>query len=112
MNQEFVNRVSGLIEANIDEKLNGDFLAKKLNISRMSLHRYIKIKVGMNAESYINHIRIEKAKSFLLSSQLKVKIIALKVGYQNSSYFSKVFKKMTNYTPKEYRQKFQGYLYK
>jgi two-component system response regulator YesN len=55
---------------------------------------------------YINEYRIEKAKLFLMDSNISMSDIATKVGYSDGNYFSKSFRKATSYTPSEYRRKF------
>lgn len=55
---------------------------------------------------YINEYRIEKAKLFLKDSNISMTYIALKVGYSDGNYFSKIFRKATSYTPSEYRRNF------
>jgi len=55
---------------------------------------------------YITEHRIEKAKLFLMDSNISMSDIATKVGYSDGNYFSKSFRKATSYTPSEYRRKF------
>ena len=55
---------------------------------------------------YITEYRIEKAKLFLMDSNISMSDIATKVGYSDGNYFSKSFRKATSYTPSEYRRKF------
>jgi len=50
-------------------------------------------------------LRIESAKSLLISSHLSVSQISEQVGYPDPLYFSRVFKKSTGMSPKEYREK-------
>ena len=47
--------------------------------------------------------RVEKAKQLLLNNR-KIKEVSSLVGFQNQNYFAKTFKKVTGYTPKEYKQ--------
>jgi len=53
---------------------------------------------------YITETRIAAAKEMLEQSNLKVYEIAEKLGYESSFYFSKVFKKVTGLSPREYQQ--------
>lgn len=55
---------------------------------------------------YITEYRTEKAKSFLKDTNIKMSDVAEKVGYNDPNYFSKIFRKATNYTPSEYRRLF------
>jgi two-component system, response regulator YesN len=52
---------------------------------------------------YLTEIRIDKAKELLFLSDLKIYEISLRVGYENPSYFSTIFKKTTGFTPNDFR---------
>lgn len=54
---------------------------------------------------YLNKVRIERACCYLEQKKLKNYEIAYKVGFRDEKYFSKVFKKITGMTPREYRNK-------
>ncbi|MBR6728694.1 MAG: helix-turn-helix transcriptional regulator, partial [Clostridia bacterium] len=60
--------------------------------------------VGCSFNEYINHLRIEKAKALLLRPELALAQISSIVGYENRSYFGKIFKAKTGTTPAKYRQ--------
>ena len=64
-----------------------------------------KKEVGITINSYIINYRLKEAKSLLLRHDLLIKDIAKIVGFQNSNYFAKVFKKVEGIQPKEYREK-------
>lgn len=57
----------------------------------------------MTLTNYVIHLRINQAKQWLLESDEKMYSIALKLGYQDEIYFSKLFKKNVGMTPAEYR---------
>lgn len=73
--------------------LNPDYMA-----------RLFKKQTGKSIVNYITEYRIEKAKELLDSPDIPIGIVASKVGYGNYSYFSKLFKDVTGYTPNEYRK--------
>ena len=54
---------------------------------------------------YIQQYRVDKAKELLVNSELPVDEVAIKVGFANASYFCKVFKSLTGYTPSEFAAK-------
>ncbi|HAQ8955004.1 TPA: helix-turn-helix transcriptional regulator, partial [Enterococcus faecium] len=54
--------------------------------------------------AYLNHLRMEKAKQLLLHSNQNINEIASEIGYNNTTYFSKLFKKIVGRSPKEYRE--------
>ena len=63
-----------------------------------------KQETGETINDYLTKIRIEKAKELLLDSRNKIYDISTSVGYSDSSYFSKLFKKYTGLNPSEYRE--------
>lgn len=58
---------------------------------------------GSTFKEYLNLIRIEESKKLLKNTSFPVIDIAIAVGFEDQSYFTKVFKKFTNMTPKQYR---------
>lgn len=73
-----------------------------VNIDRTYLFRLFKEATGMSILNYLTVYRIKRACELLKSSGLSIKSVACSVGYQDQMYFSKVFKKMTAYSPSEY----------
>lgn len=67
--------------------------------------KLFKKETGMSFKNYIIQKRIEAAKDLLSSTNLPINTIADNVGYGNYSYFTRIFKKTTNMTPIEYRDR-------
>lgn len=63
-----------------------------------------KKETGQNFIDYITKIRINNAKYYLLQTDLNVEDIAADVGYSDTKYFTKLFKKLTGLNPSEYRK--------
>lgn len=72
--------------------------------SESVLHRSFKKIVGQSPMDYLLHYRIKKAASLLLESSMKVSEIAISVGFNDLSYFTKQFKKITGMTPIQFRK--------
>lgn len=81
-------------------------LAEHTYVSTYYLSRMFKKELGKNFVEYLNEIRVEKAKELLQDPKYKTYEVAELVGIQDSHYFSKLFKKYTNLTPTEYREKY------
>ncbi|MCL1964565.1 MAG: AraC family transcriptional regulator [Firmicutes bacterium] len=64
--------------------------------------------VGESLWAYLTSIRMSKAKTLLSDTNLKSLEIAYQVGYDNPSYFAKLFKKLNGQTPNEYREHAMG----
>ena len=69
-----------------------------------NINEYIKKYYKVSITEYINLLRIEESKKYLLDRSMSVSDICKKVGFNNSSYFSQIFKKFNSITPNEYRK--------
>ncbi|MCD8337171.1 MAG: helix-turn-helix transcriptional regulator [Lachnospiraceae bacterium] len=68
----------------------------------------IKDEAGENFIEYLTRVRVEKAKELLEKPDLSIKAISSLCGYSDPNYFSRLFKKQTDMTPREYRMKYSG----
>ena len=59
--------------------------------------------MGMPPMQYVNSYRIEKAQTLLKNTDRSITDIALAVGFDDASYFARIFKKQTGMTPREYK---------
>jgi AraC-like DNA-binding protein len=90
----------------VDDEINLDKLALRLDISRHQLSQVLNEHAGMNFFEYINSHRIDEAKKLLTSTskkELNIIEIAYRVGYSNKVTFNNTFKKYTGMTPSEFR---------
>ena len=92
----------------IDERYNEDIslsdVADVAFVTPNYLSRIFKEEMKMNFIDYLNLLRVEKAKQLLLHTNLKSYEIAERVGYTDYKYFSTIFKKITGFSPREYRR--------
>lgn len=97
------------VEANekyLDPMFSLEILASQMNMSTSLLSQIINTKCGCNFSDYINTLRVEKAKKFLLSPEYndyKIISIGLECGFNSKSTFYAAFKKFTNQTPSEFK---------
>lgn len=98
------------IDTHFREDISREFLAKMFYISPNYLSYLFQNegKIGLN--EYLNHIRLEYAKSLLKGYELNVKEIALDAGFKDSNYFCRIFRKKTERTPTEYRRQYHSKL--
>jgi len=93
----------------IDSSLADDFslksVAKDNGVSASYLSKTFKEETGKNFVDYVNDKRINFAKHLLKTTNLQVQTVAQYCGFMDMQYFSKVFKKYTERTPREYREK-------
>lgn len=83
-------------------------VSEKIGISSGYLSTIFNQETGQSFVDYLNRTRIEHACVYLEQNYLKVYEIAYKVGFQDEKYFTKVFKKIMQLTPKEYRNRNYG----
>ena len=74
-----------------------------------TLKRRFKAATGTTLMDYVQNLRIEEAKRLLESSETPFDEIAAEVGYENSGFFRRVFKRRTGLTPSNYRRMFHSY---
>lgn len=95
------------IEENFKTKISLDDIATALHASGSYLSRLYKSKTGKNLFDVILDKRIEAAKEYLVQTDMRTYEISEAVGIEDSGYFSKMFKKKTGMSPKEFRKKEQ-----
>lgn len=100
-----INKAIQYIHENYCEDLNIDVLAKITGFSSPHFMNLFKQYYGVTCVSYINLYRLDKAAYKLINTDEPIKEIALKCGYNNVSFFNRVFKKQFGETPRQFRTK-------
>ncbi len=101
---EFVIKVSEMIETNIsDFNFTVEQLAGELHLSHSQFGRKLDALTGFTPNRFIRNIRLKKAKELLLNQELSITAIAYDCGFNDPSYFTRVFKKEFGKTPLEWR---------
>lgn len=98
-----VSRALEYIKNNYTSDISIEELCSELNINKCYFCSIFKKEVGTTFINYLNEYKIEKSKELLKNSNLSLLDVAISVGFNNQSYYSKVFKKITNKTPIEFR---------
>ncbi|MGP4079130.1 response regulator [Pseudalkalibacillus sp. R45] len=91
------------IEKHYYDPLTLEMVASHVELSPYYLSKLFKEKKGITFIDFLTHIRIEKAKEYLMEPEISVKEVCFKVGYKDPNYFSRVFKKIVGQSPKQYR---------
>lgn len=102
---ELLRNVGLYIKDNYCSKITLDDVAQASHVNPSYLSRIYKQKTGSNLFDTINMKRIKKAKEYICNQELKMYEIAELVGFEDTAYFSKVFKKYEGLSPKEYYRK-------
>lgn len=89
------------IDRNYGEDISLENLARLFNLTESYMSRLFKSHVGVNFKTYLKQVRMEKAKTMLLSGESKISEVAIKTGYRSTQYFYLVFKQYYGVTPSE-----------
>ncbi len=104
--KKMIKRMIPVLEY-IDENCGGEITLEDIgrqfgfNISYFS--RIFKTAVGMGFSDHLNFVRIHRAEILLKETDLSIVDIAINVGFSSASYFNKVFKRIKNCSPTQYR---------
>lgn len=105
-------RVYGYLERNFDKKITLQSLAELYNISIRQLNRVMQLEYGKSVIDVLHEIRINRAKLLLMESDEKVITIATMVGYEDPSFFNRLFHRHAGCSPRKYRSGFEEHRWK
>ena len=97
-------KIENYLRLNRSDSITSKDICRQFNCSRSYMSREFNRHTGMSIREYLTTLRIDDAKSMLVNSKLNITEIALAVGFGDSNYFSYLFKKITGYSPSEYRK--------
>jgi AraC family transcriptional regulator of adaptative response / methylphosphotriester-DNA alkyltransferase methyltransferase len=100
---EWVTLITEYIDKNFSEKLTLESLGHIAHGSPYHLHRTFKKIKGITPVEYIQQVRLNAAKEYLIQTNKKISDISICAGMPNTPYFITLFKKKTGYTPAQYR---------
>ena len=92
------------IEKNFQENINLNKISNYVSLSKNYFCNIFKKETGITIWDYLIRIRMEEAKRMLLETEQKTYEISERVGYDDPSYFGRLFKKYTGFTPMEFRE--------
>jgi two-component system response regulator YesN len=102
--QTIIDKAKDYIQDHYKDDINRNDVSASVFLNPDYLAKMFKAEVGISIKDYINNYRIEKAKDLLLNSNASVSMIAAEVGFDNFSYFSTLFKKLTGVGPQSFRK--------
>lgn len=105
-NRALIEQAMAYLTDHYGEDVCIEELAHSLHVSRSHFMREFKKGTGQTAKQYLTAIRMEQAKRLLVEKS--VTETAFEVGYNNSNYFSTVFKKQTGRSPIAFQKEMQG----
>lgn len=102
-NAKILSEAMNYIRRNYNNDLSLEKVAQSIYISPYYLSHLFKEELNITFVEYLTMVRMEEAKKLLSDPSMSVLAIASEVGYEDASYFSKVFKKTTGLSPNQYR---------
>jgi len=101
----FIKKAMLYVNENYENKHTLDSMSQLLYVSPEYFGITFKKTTGMSFVDYYTSVKMNKAKELMTYLSYSIKETAIKVGYEDYSYFCKLFKKHTGFTPLEYRRK-------
>lgn len=105
---KYIGNAARYIRENFEKKLTLDSVADKMNMSKSYFCKLFKKKTGFGFADYLAGVRITEGAKLLTDTRLSVTEIAMRCGYNDSAYFTAVFKKIKGVTPIKYRKNYNG----
>lgn len=104
IDDKLVYRIGKYVVVHVDEKLTLESVAKGVFLNPSYVSHIFKKVTGMNFTDYMAEVKVDRAKVLLRDSKMKIYDVAATVGYSNSEYFAKTFRKKTGYAPVVYQK--------
>lgn len=98
---DLINVINELIKDNLSESILTEQLSEQVGLSKFHLHRVFSAQTGFELAEYMQRRKMERALALLSQGELSVIDVALAVGYESHSSFSRVFKQSFDVTPSQ-----------
>lgn len=103
MDEEFLSRFITIIEKGLDDgQFDVEHLVEKMAMSQSVLYKKVRALTGMTINEFSKSIRLKRAAALLEQKAYAVSEVALMVGFMDSKYFAKEFKKYFGVSPSQY----------
>jgi len=103
-----IEKLKAILLEQYDRNFDLELIAEAIGMSSHYVSRLFKQETGVTITDYLIDIRIDKAKQYLTNyPHMKNYEISQSVGYTDPVYFQKLFKKITGFTPREYKEIYQ-----
>lgn len=100
-----IQKVCEYVLTHIEEDLNLQDISERFYVSKKYLSTQFKRETGIRFIEYLTRAKIQRAKVLLQEPDAKVYLVAARLGYADTEYFSRVFKNETGCTPSKYCEK-------
>lgn len=109
---EQITQIQIWLQDNYQREILFSHIAERFGMSVRTLNRRFQNALGQTPLEYLQEIRINTAKDLLKTSNLSISEIADKVGYEDTGYFTRLFKKHLATTPNAYRETVRAKLFR
>ena len=100
---QLLEKIHQVIEENLDNSdFNIDTIAANIGLSRSAFFKKLKSLTGLAPVDLVKEIRLNKSVELIKNTSLSISEIAFAVGFKDSGYYGKCFRKKYNQTPREY----------
>lgn len=96
------------LQSNYDKNITLEEISKLVGMTEVSFSRFIKKRTGKTFIDSLNEIRIGHASRLLIDTTHTISEISYQTGFNNLSYFNRIFKARNHATPKEFRENYSG----
>jgi len=105
--EDTITKSIDYLNKNLNKNLKVEDLAAEQNLSVSRYSELFKKKTGYSPIQYFNKLKIQKSCQYLYFTDLTMKEICFKIGFEDPYYFSRAFKKMMGMPPSKYRSDFK-----
>ncbi|MBO5094684.1 MAG: response regulator [Lachnospiraceae bacterium] len=102
--EEVVGIIKEYIDQNYNQNIKISMFTSKYFFSKEYLSKLFKSKYGCGIYTYVQEVRMQRAKDLLLNPNIKVQHISERLGYADNHYFSKAFKNYYGLSPSQFRK--------
>ena len=104
-NLQVIQKAAEYMKTNFIEKLTIDDISQAVYLSPCYLSKIFKQELGCTIMEFLTKVRIEEAKKLLKNPKYNIMQVANEIGFEDPSYFTKVFKRSEGVTPSQYKRK-------
>lgn len=106
-NEAWINEIKDYLETNFQISLTLDTIALDCHGSVSNLQRTFKSITGLSPTQYLQELRLSHSQTLLQQTELSIKAIAFRVGFNSDTYFNTLFKKRFHQTPQIFRDNYR-----
>lgn len=106
LDDALIGRCQSWIADHYDEPAPVAAMVRLSGLAERSFKRRFHLATGMSPLEYVHALRLEEAKQMLEAGDLPIETVAREVGYEDSGFFNRLFRRHVNLSPAQYRKRF------